>query len=305
MDLAATLAPLHNFFLIVSFVFGALVGSFANVCIGRWPHGESVISPRSRCPKCKSLIAWHDNIPMLSWLLLRARCRNCGLPISWQYPAVEFITGLLFLLVFWRFGFAAASPIYMGICAALVIVTFQDLTDWTIPNEITFPGIFLGPACALIGMTMPETSGLRVTDPLDALAGLFLGGAILYSLDRITVLLLKKPGMGFGDVKLLAMLGAFLGWWGVLFIVMFASIIGTIAGGLTIFYFRNKADSPGEETAESDTREEDADGISLQGHYLPFGPYLALAGLLYLFVGPEMIQWYIATLTPAPLDAAL
>jgi len=293
MPLPEALQPLHTFFMIVSFVFGTLVGSFCNVCASRWPAGESVVSPRSRCPKCMTAIAWYDNFPLLSWLVLGAKCRHCGQPISWQYPLVEAITGVLFFLVYWRFGFAAATPVYMAFAAAMVIVTFQDLTDWTIPNEITIPGMGIGLVLSLAGMVYPQGSLLRVSSPFDAVGGLLLGGGIIYLLDRITVLILKKPGMGFGDVKLLAMLGAFLGWKGVLFILMAASMLGSIVGVSLILYLKTRTGAVPEPGPDSG---EDADGeeITLQGHYLPFGPYLAFAGLLYMFVGPEFIAFYFA-----------
>lgn len=296
MDVQAELLQLHVFFLVASFVLGAVTGSFANVCVARWPHGESVVSPRSRCPKCKNAIAWYDNIPVLSWLILGAKCRHCKLPISWQYPAVEFLTGLFFLAVYWRHGFTLATPVYMLFSWALIVVTFQDLADWTIPNEITFPGIPLGIVASLVGMVFAG-SGLRVDAPLDAVAGALLGGGIIYSLDIITQVLLKKPGMGFGDVKLLALIGALLGWKGALFTVVAASFFGSIIGVGTILYFKSRP-AP-EEAASTDEIQYDENGepiVTLQGHYLPFGPYLALGGWVYMMFGPEFIHWYIALL---------
>jgi leader peptidase (prepilin peptidase)/N-methyltransferase len=310
MSIAEAMQPLQPFFAVVSFLLGTVVGSFGNVCVARWPHGESVVSPRSRCPKCRNGIAWYDNIPILSWLVLGAKCRNCGLPISWQYPLVEAITGALFLGVFLRFGFTLPTPIYMVLAAALVIVTFQDLADWTIPNEITFPGILAGPLLALVGMIYPE-SGLRVISPFDALAGVLVGGGILYSLDLITRVLLKKPGMGFGDVKLLAMLGGFLGWQGAIGTLMIASVIGTVIGLSMIGYFRMKGDAPAAPEEETPANAEpkpaktvedsEDEEVTLEGHYLPFGPYLAVGGLIYLFIGPELLAWYIARITLPPI----
>lgn len=306
MDLPKELVPLHTFFLAASFLLGAVTGSFANVCVARWPHGESVVSPRSRCPKCKNAIAWYDNFPILSWLFLGAKCRHCKLPISWQYPAVEAVTGLLFLAVYWRHGFSLATPVYMLFSWALVVVTFQDLADWTIPNEITFPGIPLGIAMSLVGMVFPE-SGLRAHDPLDALIGAVVGGGIIYSLDIITQVLLKKPGMGFGDVKLLAMIGALLGWKGSLFTVVCASFIGSFVGVGTILYFRFKktpaaAEGEGEKKEEIQYDENGEPIVTLEGHYLPFGPYLAIAGWIYMMAGPEFINWYFSLLEPrAPM----
>ena len=223
MPSAHDLAALHTFFMALSFVFGCLVGSFCNVCASRWPAGESVVRPRSRCPKCRNGIAWYDNIPIISWLILGAKCRHCGKAISWQYPLVEAITGALFLLVYLRFGYVAATPVYMALCAALVIVTFQDLADWTIPDQISVPGIPIGMALALVGMIYPD-SQLRVTDPIDAVIGAAVGWGFLVALNRVTELIMKQPGMGYGDAKLLGMLGAFFGWKGTIVTVSYTHL---------------------------------------------------------------------------------
>lgn len=297
---------LHTFFVAVSFVLGTMVGSFCNVCICRWPTGESVIRPRSRCPKCMNGIAWYDNVPIFSWLLLGAKCRHCGTPISWQYPVVEALTGVLFLAVYWRFGFTPATPIYMALCAGLIIVTFVDLREWIIPNEVTFAGIFAGLAVSLLGMALPEAAGLRVVSVFDALLGIVLGGGILYLLDLITLVILKKPGMGFGDVKLLAMIGAFIGWQGVLGTLMLACILGSAIGLSLILAGKLSGTgvSPVAQDHEQDAHATDDDEV-LHGHYIPFGPYLALAGLIFLFWGPEAIEAYWAITQPAPLGSSL
>jgi leader peptidase (prepilin peptidase)/N-methyltransferase len=163
----------------------------------------------------------------------------------------------------------------------------------------------VGLGLSVIAMLVP-TAGLRVVHPFDALAGIALGFGILYGLDRIAILILKKPGMGFGDVKLMAMLGAFIGWQGVLGTLMLASILGSTIGLSMILYFKMKGApeaaeatpdvEAGEGTSEKD--DESDDGISLGAHYLPFGPYIAIAGLVYLFVGPELIAWYLQQLAP-------
>lgn len=301
MTLPEALQPLNGLFMISAFVLGTCVGSFCNVCACRWPVGESVVSPRSRCPKCLNSIAWYDNLPLISWLILGAKCRHCKAPISMQYPIVEALTGLFFLAVYWRFGFVIATPVYMLFCAGMVIITFQDLADWTIPNQITMPGVPIGIALALVGMSM-EGTGLRVTDVFDSIIGALLGGGILFAMDRITVFLLKKPGMGFGDVKLLAMVGAFLGWKGTLGTLVIASMVGSVVGIAMIMYF-NRYGSSEEEDNEAEAPPENADEetaaqaasdeeITLEGHYLPFGPYLALGAIIYLFVGPEIIETY-------------
>lgn len=286
--------------MIGSFILGAVVGSFCNVCISRWPAGESVVQPRSRCPKCLNSIAWYDNIPLVSWLILGARCRHCREPISAQYPLVEGLTGVLFALTYFRFGLTIATPVYMLFCAGMVIVTFQDLVDWTIPDEITVTGIPAGIALSLAGMALGGASGLRVTSLYDALAGAALGGGILFALDRITVFVLKKPGMGFGDVKLLAMVGAFLGWKGALGTLVMASLLGSIAGVSVILYFRLRGkeaqnDAENSEEQSADTEET----ITLAGHYLPFGPWLALGAVIFLFIGPEIIEAYLSLMEPS------
>lgn len=280
MDYDLDLQLLRTVVSVLVFVLGAMLGSFLNVCVYRLPRNESVVRPRSKCPKCGNAIAWYDNVPVVSWLVLGAKCRQCSEPISWQYPLVEALTGSLFLAVFWKFGFSIASPVYMALAAGLVLITFVDLTDWTIPDEVTIPGMPIGIVCALAAMAVPNTR-LLLDNVYLSLAGLVLGGGILYLLDKISLLLLKKRGMGFGDVKLMAMLGAFFGPLGVFLIIMMASLLGSVVGISMILMQRNRPDDTG-------------------GHYLPFGPYIALGGVLYLFIGPEIVQAYLAQFQAPP-----
>ncbi len=279
---------LDRIFFVLSFVVGAMVGSFLNVCIHRLPRGESVVKPRSRCPKCGHAIRWYDNFPVISWVLLGAKCRECRAPIHWMYPLVELVTASLFLAVYWKFGMTVASPVYMAFVAAMVLVTFVDLTDWIIPNEVTYPGIPLGVVCALVAMMYPG-SGLLYDDPLMSFVGLLVGGGSLYLMDMISLLLLKKRGMGFGDVKLMAMFGAFFGPLGVLVIIVIASFFGSAIGLAMIALTRGK---PTEAPKPADG-EEDDDAMTPGGHYLPFGPYLVLGALAYLFYGPEIVRTYL------------
>lgn len=276
---------LKNFFAVVSFILGLMIGSFLNVCISRMPSGASVVKPRSKCPKCEKPIAWYDNIPIISWLILRARCRNCGQPISFIYPFVELLTGMMFLIVYLRFGNTLATPVYMYIVAGLIVVTFVDIAEMIIPNEITFPGIPLGIACSIIAMLYPE-SGLLVNDPLDALYGLLLGGGSMVFLDRLAVWVLKKPGMGFGDAKLLAMMGAFLGWKCVLLIIILASFLGSVIGITQILAGKTKVKLELEE------------GEEVEGHYLPFGPYLVVGSIVAMFYGEKLINLYLSYMKP-------
>ena len=256
------LETLHTIFFVASGVIGAMVGSFLNVCVYRMPKGLSVVRPGSACPSCKTPIAWYDNFPVLSWLLLGAKCRTCKARIHWQYPLVELITCLLFLAVYWKFGMTLASPVYMALMASLVLVTFVDLADWTIPNEVTFPGMPIGIALSVVAMMYPQ-SGLLLDKPLMSFVGLLVGGGSLYTLDMLSLLLMKIRGMGFGDVKLLAMLGAFFGPLGVLVIVVIASFFGSAIGVTMILINRGKV-AP--EHAHTD-RGEDDDAMTPGGHY--------------------------------------
>ncbi len=278
---------LQIFLVVLSFVVGAMVGSFLNVCVYRLPRNLSVVKPRSKCPRCEQSIAWYDNIPIVSWLALGAKCRNCGEPISWQYPLVEAITGALFVFVYLRFGLVLATPIYMALAASLVVVTFVDLTDWTIPNEITIPGVFIGIGCSVLAMFYPE-SGLLLDSPISAIIGAAVGFAILYAMDKGALLLLGKRGMGFGDVKLMAMLGAFLGWQSVILILVVAAFLGS-GVGLTVIWLKRSQRSDGE--------------TMTTGTYLPFGPYLAVGGVTALLFGADIIEAYTNYLSmPGPIS---
>ncbi|MCA1901947.1 MAG: prepilin peptidase [Candidatus Hydrogenedens sp.] len=254
-------------FCIISGMFGAVFGSFCNVCIYRFPRGESIIHPASHCPQCQHKIDWYDNIPVLSWLFLRGRCRHCHTKISLQYPLVELVTGILFIIIFLKFRFTLSTIVYSLFTAGLVVVIVQDLKTWTIPDEITLSGILIGVGVSLLGMFFPE-QGLRIQHPMDALDGIALGALLICLLDLIVILILKKPGMGFGDVKLLSMLGAFLGWRGVLGSLMIGSLIGSVIGFFIIAYYRLFSK---EET--SDIKDDNQDNVS---DFYPVDPVSAI-----------------------------
>jgi leader peptidase (prepilin peptidase)/N-methyltransferase len=185
----------------------------------------------------------------------------------------------------------------MALAAALVLVTFIDLTDWTIPNEVTFPGVPIGIVCALVAMFYPD-SGLRTIGPFepifDSLLGVVVGGGIIYALDKLTLLLLKKPGMGFGDVKLMAMLGAFFGVGGAFLVIVLASVIGSTVGVIQILVGRSRSTPPSDEEGadEEGARPVEAKGSGVGAHYLPFGPSLSFAGLIVMFYGTEIVNAY-------------
>jgi leader peptidase (prepilin peptidase)/N-methyltransferase len=248
----------------MSFVFGAVIGSFLNVCIYRIPAGVSIVHPPSRCPACGSSIRWYQNVPILSYLLLRGKCADCGVRISARYPLVEALTGLLFALVLYRIGFQWATLVYWLFAAALIVITFIDFDHQIIPDMISLPGIAVGFLCSF---AVPWISWT------DSLLGILAGGGSLYLVAVVYEQLAKKEGMGGGDIKLLAMIGAFLGWKAVLPVIFFSSLMGTLVGVPVMLI--KKA------------------GSKLA---IPFGPFLAAAALFYLFWGAALIRWYLGLL---------
>jgi leader peptidase (prepilin peptidase)/N-methyltransferase len=242
-------------------VFGALVGSFLNVVILRLPNeGESIVLPPSHCPKCQALIRWYDNIPIISFLFLRGRCRRCRQPISWQYPVVELMMALLSLALFRSFGIGPAFFVYFVFCAALLAIIFIDLHHQIIPDVISLPGIVLGFAASFLlpGLSWQES-----------LIGLLAGGGVFYAIAGGYYLLTRRAGMGGGDIKLLAMIGAFLGWRALPFVIFASALLGSVIGiGAMI------KQKKGGKTV------------------VPYGPFLAVASFIYLFFTNEI--WSLA-----------
>ena len=251
---------------IVSFVLGAAVGSFLNVCIYRLPAGESVVAPPSRCPSCGARIKPWDNIPIISWLLLGGKCRACRAPISPRYAVVELLNGLLTLALFLRFGPSLTFLALFIFCSALVAITFIDLDHQIIPDVISLPGIIVGFAFSFF---------LPWVGWKSSLIGIVAGGGSLLAVAWLYELLTKKEGMGGGDIKLLAMMGAFLGWRSVPFIIFASSLIGSVIG-VSVMLLQKR------------------DGKLA----IPFGPFLALGGVLYIFFGKAIILWYLGLITP-------
>jgi leader peptidase (prepilin peptidase) / N-methyltransferase len=251
----------EGFALLFVFLLGCCVGSFLNVCIYRLPQDLSIVAPRSYCPQCRAPIHGYDNIPLLSYLLLRGKCRNCGAKISWRYPLVEALSGAFAVALFVKCGFGVNFFSYSAFTAALLVITFIDLDHRIIPDLISLPGIGIG---FLLSFFEPSLS------VKDSLIGLVAGGGSLYLVAVAYEALTKREGMGGGDVKLLAMIGAWLGWKAVLFTIFFASLSGTIIGGGAML-----AQKQGRHSA------------------IPFGPFLAFGALAYLFFGPQLIDWYL------------
>jgi len=242
---------------VIAALFGAIVGSFLNVVILRLPDATvSIVSPASRCPRCLHPLSWHENIPVLSYLFLRGRCRHCRGKISFQYPAVELAMALFSAALLWRFGLTLTSAGFFLLIAALLVISVIDMRWQIIPNIISLPGIAAGFLFAI-------TSGYITW--LDSLLGILFGGGILYAAAGLYQFLRNKEGMGGGDIKLLAMLGAFLGWQSLPFIILASSLAGSIIGLTAIALGKRSAAAR-----------------------IPFGPYLAAAAVIYLFFAAEI-----------------
>jgi len=266
---------------IFSFILGAVVGSFLNVCIYRLPREESIAFPPSHCTSCNNPIKFYDNIPILSYLILGGKCRNCSMRISPIYPIIELISAVLTLLAVRQFGINMDTLFYIVLIYSLIIITFIDLEHMIIPNVITFPGIGVGIIFNLIITNWGYASDLLDTPDLknflrlisevpimSSILGVLIGGGLLYFIGFLYEVIRKREGMGMGDVKLLAMLGAFLGWQGVIFIVFLSSIIGTVIGLSIILYQRENLK-----------------------YAIPFGPFLSIAAIIYIFTGGFSIEF--------------
>lgn len=253
--------PYPTSFYILAFIFGAVVGSFLNVCIYRLPKNVSIVFPPSHCPVCDYKIRWYDNIPILSYLFLRGKCRSCGSPISAQYPVVEGLNGLLTMFLFMRFGLSFAFAVLFLFCCAMVVITFIDLEHQIIPDVISLPGIVIG---FIFSFFIPQLGWLN------SLLGILFGGGSLYLVAYLYHKFTGKEGMGGGDIKLLAMMGAFFGWKAIPFIIFVSSLVGSIIG-VTVMLAQKKDSKLA----------------------IPFGPFLAMGAVLYIFYGRQLIQWYL------------
>jgi leader peptidase (prepilin peptidase)/N-methyltransferase len=241
-----------------AFILGAAIGSFLNVCIFRLPAETSIVKPPSQCPYCHHPIRYSDNIPLISFIILRGKCRDCGGKISWRYPLVELITAILSLLLFLQFGLTLKFLIFFIFTAVLIVITFIDLDHQIIPDIITLPGIPIFFLAAIFLIKIPW---------LEALLGLLIGGGVLFTIALVYELISKREGMGGGDIKLLAMIGGFLGWKSLMFILLFSSFSGAIVGVTAMII--KKQDMK---------------------YAVPFGPFLSAAAVAYLFWGDSFMR---------------
>ena len=242
-------------------LLGLCVGSFLNVCIHRLPLKQSVVSPRSRCPKCGYMLRWYDNMPVLSYVMLRARCRSCGTPISLQYPLIEVITAIVFVAHWYAFGPTVMLPVRLVFGSALIVLFMIDLEHQILPDVITLPGIVSGVALSLV---LPP-------GPVESLLGVLVGGGLLWGIAELWYRLRKVEAMGFGDVKMLAMVGGWLGIKMVMMTFVLASMMGGLVGVVLIASRR----------ADMATK-------------VPFGTMLAVAALIASLYGGPLLAWYLS-----------
>lgn len=257
---------LELYYYVCFFVFGAIFGSFANVVIYRLPREESIVLPASHCYSCKKPVKWYDNIPIFSWFILRGKCRSCGARFSFRYPMVELIMAVLFALAYHYAGISWTTLEYLIFIFGLVVCTFIDIDHMILPDEFTLSGIVIG----LVGAALNPQR-----DFLDAFFGVLMGGGFLWAMAYVYYLFTKQEGMGGGDIKLLAWIGALLGWKAIPFVIMSSAIIGSVIG--LIAARKQKA------------------GLKT---VIPFGPYLALGAVIYLFGGESIALWYLNLFLP-------
>jgi leader peptidase (prepilin peptidase)/N-methyltransferase len=292
------------------FALGLAFGSFLNVCIYRLPRELSTVTPGSACPNCKHPVRFYDNIPVLSWLILGGRCRDCKAPISPRYLVIELLTAAIFLACYAHFGLSLAMLKYCVFAFLLIGLIFTDAETFLLPDKMTLPGIGLGVAFSLFvpvndlasqllsGFSVPVSSGVswHVFSLVDALAGAVVGAAFIYGAGAIYMRARGVEGMGFGDVKLMAMIGAFLGTKLTIFTIFAASIAGSLFGVWTLFAVWRKRTrrriAHHEPAREARSRAWTSALIALRRHQMPFGVFLGGMAMVALFFGNSFLTWY-------------
>jgi len=254
------------------FIFGAIIGSFLNVCIVRWPKMESVVKPRSHCTQCKKLIPWYDNIPLVSYFVLGGKCRSCGAKFSFRYWLVELLTAVSFVWFFYAFGLKPALFAYLVMVAGFIVAIFVDFEHRIIPDEVSVGGMCVG---LVFSLFVPELQGIDVAKTPWLLAhlqslgwsvvGVLVGGGSIYLMGLLGDFIFKKESMGGGDVKLLAMVGAFLGWEAAILTFFIAPFFGAVYGLVEKIRTKDSA--------------------------IAYGPFLVLGALVSMFYGDRIIDW--------------
>ena len=311
MTARSNLKPVDPVFASSIFLFGLLFGSFLNVCIYRLPRGLSVVAPRSACPECKTPIAFYDNVPVFSWLILGGRCRQCKTTISPRYLMIELLTGLLFLACYWHFGLTLSTLKYCTLAFLLLGLIFTDAETKLLPDKLTLPGLALGvifsllvPVSDLASQFVPAMVNLpfssdvsvRLLSLLDSLLGAAVGASFIYGAGAIYLRWRGMEGMGFGDVKLMAMVGAFLGMKLTIFTIFTASLAGSVFGLTTIFivwlkrthrFMRRLANAQAARRRGWQSAQ-----VVYRNYQMPFGVFLGSMAMIAFFFGNQFLHWY-------------
>lgn len=279
----------ETFIRVLAFAFGAVWGSFLNVCISRWPAGLSVVAPRSRCPDCERPIAWYENVPVLSWIALRARCRGCGKPISIMYPLVELAVGFAWLASVAHFG-PTLTALRVAVFVTLLIgIAMTDALHYTIPDGFTVFGLLWMMTFSVVGVIAGETGPFAL--PYEALIGACAGAGAIAIAGWLGEVALRKEAMGFGDVTLMAVIGAAVGPRLALLTIFLAAALGTVAYVLIIYPLRVIRLNRDRRGSLGPPADEDA-----IVPVIPFGVFLAPAAVIALLWGPAIIGWYLGSL---------
>ena len=292
------------------FLFGLLFGSFLNVCIHRLPLGLSVVTPRSACPNCKQAIAFYDNIPVVSWLVLRGRCRHCQAPISPRYLLIELLTGALFVACYAYFGWTLATWKYCTLSFLLLGLIFTDAETKLLPDKMTLPGLALGVAFSLITpvndlaaqllpgiINLPFSGDIsaRLLSLVDSLVGAAVGASFIYGAGAIYLRWRGTEGMGFGDVKLMAMVGAFLGVKLTVFTIFTASLAGSFFGVWTVLVvWIKRTHRFAKRLAAQAARRRgwQSAQVVYRNYQMPFGVFLGSMAMVAFFFGNRLLHWY-------------
>ena len=257
----------HPVWLFAFFSFGAVIGSFLNVCIYRMPLNMSVIRPPSSCMKCKAPLRYYDNIPIVGYFIRQGRCRYCGFPFSMRYAAIELLTALLFIAVYSIYGLQSQTLFWLLFVSVSIVITFIDIDHRIIPNKISLTGIPVGFAA---GLVMPEIVDWWFVTPLQSILGIVFGGGVFWLVNIVYFSITGRDGIGLGDVKLLAMLGGFFGWQTVLFTIFFSSLLGSIVGvSVVVLYGRSSR------------------------HPIPFGPFIVLGCWISIWWSHSILRWFL------------
>jgi leader peptidase (prepilin peptidase)/N-methyltransferase len=293
------------------FVLGLAFGSFLNVCIYRLPLGLSTVTPRSACPHCKQSIAFYDNMPVISWLILRGRCRHCKAPISPRYLLIELLTAALFLFCYWYFGLTLSTLKYCAFGFLILGLIFTDAETKLLPDKLTLTGLALGvifslivPLNDLVSQFLPGVVNLpfsgdiaaRIFSLFDSLVGAAVGASFIYGAGAIYLRWRGTEGMGFGDVKLMAMIGAFLGLKLTVFTIFTASVAGSIVGIMTVLVVwlkrTHRFSKKFATAAAARARAWQSAQLVYRGYQMPFGVFLGSMALFALFFGDRFLRWY-------------